>query len=57
VIPELGKQHRRLWIGVFNADTNDDKSYELTITLKRKSRAAPAASAKPTPSPFAPKKR
>jgi hypothetical protein len=32
VIPELGKQHRRLWIGVFNADTNDDKSYELTIT-------------------------
>jgi hypothetical protein len=57
VIPELGKQHRRLWIGVFNADTNDDKSYELTITLKRKSRPAPGTSAKPTPSPFAPKKR
>lgn len=60
VVPELGKQHRVVWIGVFNPDPNNDKSYELAITLKRKARAAPPPSATftpPKPSPFAPKKR
>ncbi len=60
VVPELGKQHRLVWIGVFNPDPNNDKSYELAITLKRKARAAPPAAdtfTPPKPSPFAPKKR
>jgi hypothetical protein len=60
VVPELGKQHRLVWIGVFNPDPNNDKRYELTITLKRKPRAAaPAAAtfAPPKPSPFAPRKK
>lgn len=57
VVPELGKQHRRVWIGVFNPDPNNDKSYELAITLKRKPRAAPTTFAPPKPSPFAPRKK
>jgi hypothetical protein len=60
VIPELGKQHRLVWIGVFNSDPNHDKTYELAITLKRKPRAAAPAAATfvpPKPSPFAPRKQ
>jgi hypothetical protein len=60
IVPELGKQHGLVWIGLFNPDPNSDKSYELSITLKRKGRAAaaPAATvAQAKPSPFAPKKR
>jgi hypothetical protein len=60
VVPELGKQHRLVWIGVFNPDPNNDKSYELTLTLKRKPRAAAPAAATfvpPKPSPFAPRKK
>jgi hypothetical protein len=60
VVPELGKQHRLVWIGVFNPDPNSDKSYELAITLKRKGRPAPhaaATSAQAKPSPFAPRKK
>ena len=59
VIPALGTQHRLVWIGVFNPDPNDEKTYELAITLKRKARAAPAAAATlapSKPSPFAPRK-
>ncbi len=35
-IEQLGKQHRAVWIAVFNSDPNADKRYELTVTLKRK---------------------
>jgi hypothetical protein len=60
VIPALGKQHRLVWIGVFNADPNNEKTYELAITLKRKARAATPATAAASPakpSPFAPRNK
>ena len=60
VIPALGKQHRLVWIGVFNADPNHEKTYELAITLKRKARAATPATAAASPakpSPFAPRNK
>ena len=32
----LGKEFSGLWIGVFNADPSNERSYELTVTLRRK---------------------
>jgi len=60
VVPALGTQHSLVWIGVFNPDPNNEKTYELAITLKRKARAAaPTAAgvAQPKPSPFAPRNK
>src|SRR6266850_259426 len=46
-IEQLGKQHRAVWIAVFNSDPNADKRYELTVALKRKV-ATPLARAGPS---------
>ncbi len=35
-LPGLGKDFSGLWIGVFNADPSHERSYELSITLRRK---------------------
>ncbi|HTO11053.1 MAG TPA: hypothetical protein VMQ51_05735 [Candidatus Binatia bacterium] len=35
-LPGLGRDFSGLWIGVFNADPSNERSYELTITLRRK---------------------
>jgi hypothetical protein len=46
-IEQLGKQHRAVWIAVFNSDPNADKRYELTVALKR-TVATPLARAGPS---------
>ena len=46
-IEQLGKQHRAVWIAVFNSDPNADKRHELTVALKRKV-ATPLARAGPS---------
>ena len=59
-VESLGKDHRAVYIAIFNSDPNTEKRYELAITLRRKS----AAPGKPDPakhpatkqSPFAPKR-
>ena len=32
----LGKDVSGLWIGVFNADPSNERSYELAVTLRRR---------------------
>jgi hypothetical protein len=57
-IEQLGKEPRAVWIAVFNSDPNADKTYELTVTLSRRTptltkpdpKAAPTAA--PHASPF-----
>ena len=57
-IEQLGKELRAVWIAAFNSDPNADKTYELTMTLSRKTptltkpdpKGAPAAT--PQASPF-----
>jgi hypothetical protein len=57
-IDQLGKELRAVWIAAFNSDPNADKTYELTMTLSRKTptltkpdpKGAPAAT--PQASPF-----
>ena len=50
-IEQLGKQHRAVWIAVFNSDPNADKRYELTVALKRR---APTLGPKPEQAQAAP---
>jgi len=50
-LPELGKAYGGLWIALFNADPNNDKRWELSITLKRKPRPAAAAPSKAAAAP------
>jgi hypothetical protein len=43
-LERLGKEHRAVWIAAFNSDPNAEKTYQLTVTLKRKAPAmAPKA--------------
>ena len=57
-IERLGKELRAVWIAAFNSDPNAEKTYELTMTLSRKtptltkpeSKVTPAAA--PQASPF-----
>jgi hypothetical protein len=50
----LGRELGGLWIGLFNADPGSDRSYELSITLRRKPpAAAPKGMKAPAPSPTA----
>ena len=52
----LGKQCRAVWIAAFNSDPNNDRRYELTVALKRKTPPPPKPEAKAVeeskPSPF-----
>jgi len=51
-LPGLGKEFSGLWIGVFNADPSNDRSYELAVTLRRKPPTeAPKPGAKAAPAP------
>jgi hypothetical protein len=34
-VPGLGRDYATLWIGVFNADPNTEKKYDLTLSLKQ----------------------
>lgn len=34
-VPGLGKDYATLWVGVFNAEPQADKNYELTLTLRK----------------------
>jgi hypothetical protein len=60
-LAELGREFGGLWIAVFNADPNSEKSYELSITLRRKAPIPPKvdvkAAAAATASKFFGKKR
>ena len=38
-LERLGKEHRAVWIAAFNSDPNAEKTYELTVTLKKKAPA------------------
>jgi hypothetical protein len=38
-LERLGKELRAVWIAAFNSDPNAEKTYELTVTLKRKAPA------------------
>jgi hypothetical protein len=50
----FGKDFGGLWIGLFNADPANEKSYELSIALRRKPPAeAPSSMTAPAPSPIA----
>ena len=50
----FGKDFGGLWIGLFNADPANEKSYELSIALRRKPPAeAPKSMKAPAPSPIA----
>jgi hypothetical protein len=50
----LGKEFGGLWIGVYNADASNERSYELEITLRRKPPAeAPRQMKPPAQSPVA----
>jgi hypothetical protein len=56
-IEQLGRERRTVWIAVFNSDPNADKTYELTLTLSRKTPTLTkpdpkAAAAAPQASPF-----
>jgi hypothetical protein len=46
-LAELGREFGGLWIAVFNADPNSDRSYELSITLRRKAPIPPKIDTKP----------
>ena len=47
-LPGLGKEFSGLWIGLFNADPSNERSYELSVILRRKPPAeAPRAAIKP----------
>jgi hypothetical protein len=56
-LPELGKELGGLWVGVFNADPTDDHRYDLSIALRRKPAATPAAKAAPSTERFFGRKR
>jgi hypothetical protein len=60
-LAELGQEFSGLWIAVFNADPNAEKSYELSITLRRKApippKVDPKAAALATASKFFGRKR
>jgi hypothetical protein len=55
-VEALGKQCRAVWIAAFNSDPNNDRRYELTVALKRKTPPPPKPEAKAAeaskPSPF-----
>jgi hypothetical protein len=53
-LEQLGRQLRAVWVAAFNSDPNAEKTYELTISLSRKSTAAakPDVKAAPSASPF-----
>jgi hypothetical protein len=50
-LEELGKEFSGFWMGVFNADPNHDRHYELSITLRRKPTPVSGPKAKPAPGP------
>jgi len=53
-LPGFGKDFSELWIGVFNADPSNERSYELSIALRRKPPTdAPKGMKPPAPSPIA----
>src|SRR5215470_8971302 len=54
-IEQLGKESRAVWIAVFNSDPNADKTYELTVTLSRRTPmlTRPEPKAAPTKAPHA----
>jgi hypothetical protein len=60
-LAELGQEFGGAWIAVFNADPNSEKSYELSITLRRKAPIPPKidvkAAAAATASKFFGRKR
>ena len=54
-LEELGRQFSGFWMGVFNADPGNDRSYELSIILRRKPPPLPPdpkPGAKPAPERF-----
>jgi hypothetical protein len=54
-LEELGPQFSGFWMGVFNADPSNDRSYELSIILRRKPPPLPPdpkPGAKPAPDRF-----
>ena len=48
-IERLGKEQRAVWIAAFNPDPNADKSYELTVALRRRALATAPAPPKSAP--------
>lgn len=49
----LGRDFSGLWIGIFNADPSNDRTYELSIVLRRKPPEAPKPGTKPQAPPVA----
>src|SRR3989442_452391 len=45
-VPGLGKDYAALWVGVFNAQPEAAKNYELTLTLRKDARSSARRSAK-----------
>ena len=48
---ELGKEFGGFWMGIFNADPNQDRNYELSIILRRKPPPVSGPNAKTAPGP------
>jgi hypothetical protein len=55
-LEELGRQFSGYWMGIFNADPNRDRDYELSVILRRKPAPIPKEN-KPAPERFFGKKR
>ena len=55
-LEELGRQFSGYWMGIFNADPNRDRDYELSVILRRKPAPIPKET-KPAPDRFFGKKR
>jgi len=45
-VPGLGKDYAALWVGVFNAQPEAAKNYELTLSLRKDARSSARRSAK-----------
>ena len=50
-LEELGTQFSGFWMAVFNADAANDRSYELSVILRRKPPPISGPHAKPAPGP------
>jgi hypothetical protein len=50
-LEELGKEFSGFWMAVFNADAGNERSYELSVILRRKPPPISGPHAKPAPGP------
>ncbi len=56
-LEELGRQFGGYWMGIFNADPNRDRDYELSVILRRKPAPIPKETKPAAPERFFGKKR